>query len=228
MVTRPLFSRPLLLKHEPLFKWEDKDDNVLIHKYEIYQWDLYAIGYKYAADLAVDQAAKEHSIDFAKYHNIYRTVDVLVWPAIFLYRQYLELRLKAIIIRGTMLKSCEEGKFPDERDMDLKTIHTFRDFWPSCKSVIKNLHPDADQEDLKELETMEKYIYEFSKLDEGSYTFRYPVNKKKRPWDYEKYQFSLNNLKAIMDKIYSYLEDQNNSLDGAIDFEKECLREAYS
>jgi len=117
MAHRSLASRPLLLEYAPLFKWVDKDTNVYIHKYKVYQWDLYAIGYKYAADLAIEQGIQEHRLDFIKYHNSYHTVDVLVWPAIYLYRQYLELRLKSIMIRGGMLKLCEDFmKIPISND----------------------------------------------------------------------------------------------------------------
>lgn len=230
MAHKSLTSRPLLLNYAPLFKWADKDTNVYIHKYEIYQWDLYAIGYKYAADLAIEQGVQEHRLDFIKYHNIYHTVDVLVWPAIYLYRQYLELRLKSIMIRGGMLKLCENGEYPNEDFMKFNPTHNIDELWKDCKTLLKNFYSEPDAVDLEELETMDKYIDEFSKFDKNSFKTRYPAskptNKKEgKPWEYEKHQFSLMNLKLVMDNIYSYLEDQNISLDSAVDYEKECLRE---
>lgn len=229
MVTQQLFPRPLLLEYKPLFKWEDKDVNVYIHKYKIYQWDLYAIDYKYAADLAIDQGTKKHSLDI-KYHNFYHTVDVIVWPAIFLYRQYLELRLKAIMIRGNMLKLCEECTYPDEEYMKFNATHEISKLWTDCRAIIEQQELDSD--DLIELRMMDKYIDEFSKFDENSFKSRYPANKptsKKdsKPWEFEKQQFSLSNLKKVMDSIYSYLEDKNSNLDGAIEYEKECIREMH-
>lgn len=233
MAHRSLASRPLLLEYAPLFKWVDKDTNVYIHKYKVYQWDLYAIGYKYAADLAIEQGIQEHRLDFIKYHNSYHTVDVLVWPAIYLYRQYLELRLKSIMIRAGMLKLCEDGEYPSEDFMEFNATHKIDELWKDCKTLLKKFYSEPDAEDLEELKTMDKYIDEFSKFDENSFKTRYPASKptsKKegKPWEYEKVQFSLINLKLVMDNIYSYLEDQNNSLDSAVDYEKECLRESFS
>jgi len=230
MAIRSIESRPLLLEYSPLFKWINKDTNVYIHKYRIYQWDLFAIGYKYAADLAIEQGIKEHRLNFIKYHENYRTVDVLVWPAIFLYRQYLELRLRSIRIRGNMLKLLEEGEYPNEESMQYTSGHRLDILWKDCRKLLKDFYSELDANDLKELKTMDKYIDEFSKLDKNSDMFRYPASKptsKKdsTPWNYEKGQFSLTNLKSVMENIYSYLEDHNMSLDAAVDYEKECLRE---
>jgi hypothetical protein len=217
-------SRPLLLDHEPLFKWEDPYNyNAYIHEYDIYQWDLYAIGYKYSGDLIIDSGLDQYHLDINKYFNMYRTVDVLVWPAIFLYRQYLELRLKAIIIRGNMLQSHVDCVYPP--------IHEIDKVWKDCRPIIESLNTNSQSNPsaLAELEVMDKYIEEFSNLDENSFTFRYPVNKKdKKPWKYRLKQLSLKNLRDIMDKIFSYLEEQNRSLDGAIEYENEFGHEAYS
>jgi len=225
--------RSLLTEYKPLFKWIDGDANVYIHKYKIYQWDLYAIGYKYGADLAIQQGIKEHKLDFEKYHSFYHTVDVLVWPAIFLYRQYLEVRLKALIIRGNMLRLCEEDEYPDEEFMQFNPTHKIDKLWKECRELLKKFNSEMDGEDLKELEIMDKYIEEFSKFDENSFVSRYPASKPSKdkdsePWDYYMHQFSLNNLRLVMENIYSYLEDQNNSLDAAVEWEKECIREIPS
>jgi len=233
MAHRSLTSRPLLLEYAPLFKWVDEDTNAYIHEYKIYQWDLYAIGYKYAADLAIEHGLKKHSLDVIKYHENYRTVDVLVWPAIYLYRQYLELRLKSIMIRGSMLELYEEGKYANEEYMEFESGHNLYNLWNDCRTLLENFYSDPDTEDLEELKTMDKYIEEFSKFDENSYKTRYPAskpakNKESKPYNYEKRQFSLDNLKSVMDNIYSYLEDQNSSLDGAVDYERECLEEFLS
>lgn len=225
--------RTLLLEYGPLFKFVDKGNNACIHKYQIYQWDIYAIGYKYAADLAIEQGIKGHSLNFSKYHDLYRKVDVLALPVIYLYRHYLELRLKSMIIRGNMLKLCEDDEYPDEEYMKFDPTHKLDKLWEDCRILLENIYPELDKEDLTELETMDKYIEEFSKFDENSFISRYPASKptnkkESNPWNYEKHKFSLSNLKVVMDNIFSYLEDQNNSLGGAVDYEKECLEELFS
>lgn len=50
------------------------------------RWSIYAIGYKDAADLLVDNIEGNG-----------RQHDFLVYPIVFLYRQYLELAIKDVI-----------------------------------------------------------------------------------------------------------------------------------
>jgi hypothetical protein len=52
-------------------------------------WDLYSIGYKMAADVLIENSG--------------RYPDFLIYPIVFLYRQYIELRLKQIIIQGNSI-----------------------------------------------------------------------------------------------------------------------------
>jgi hypothetical protein len=54
------------------------------------QLNLYAIGYKRAAELLLEHVK-----------NSGRDQDTLVYPIIFLYRHYLELRLKSNCVRPT-------------------------------------------------------------------------------------------------------------------------------
>lgn len=57
-------------------------------------WDLYADGYREAADHLVERIVEGQSL----------TLDTIVYPIVFLYRQYLELRLKQLIpLSGRLL-----------------------------------------------------------------------------------------------------------------------------
>lgn len=64
------------------------------------EWDLYARGYKRAADLLVSH------IDASGGDQ-----DVLVYPILFMYRHYFELRLKQLVRDATVLLD-EEFKIP--------------------------------------------------------------------------------------------------------------------
>src|SRR5438132_10675486 len=70
-----------------------------------FNWDWYASGYKLAGDVLV-----QHVVDTRDHR------DTLVFPIVFNYRQYLELRLKEIIIVGRIL-SDEASEFPPEHDL---------------------------------------------------------------------------------------------------------------
>lgn len=222
-----IYPRSKLSKNDVLFKWvkSEAPNIALIHTYKIFQWDLYAIGYKYAADIAVENGLRDMNLHDEKYHCGFFTSDVLVWPVIFLYRQYLELRLKSIIIRGNMLKTAEnEYKIPDEMQMEFPATHDIEILWMKCKSILEKY-----LDDLTELYVMDKHIHEYSKLDDKSFKFRYPVAKKENmPWNFDKRQISLNNLSKVMNDIYDFLEEINSNFDCELQYEEECLIEWLS
>ena len=55
-------------------------------------WWIYATGYKLGADLLVQYVTETH-----------KNQDRLIYPIVFLYRQYLELRLKELIKNGSTI-----------------------------------------------------------------------------------------------------------------------------
>ena len=74
--------------------------------------ELYVLGYKMAADSLVAQI-----IETGRYQ------DSLVFPVCFLYRQYIELRLKEVIRSGRRLLD-EPGAFPQH--------HKIQHLWDLC------------------------------------------------------------------------------------------------
>ena len=99
------FPREHLLKKEALFDFDAKNPNscLLVPRPGIdkvtlacYQWDLYAVSYKYAADLIINKGLDAFfngldtwHVDLKDYYILADKVDVAVLPVIFLYRQYL-------------------------------------------------------------------------------------------------------------------------------------------
>ena len=76
---------------EPLFKAYSSREDPHRWKYNAWfwpTWDVYAIGYKEAAYLVVNSPTFTSSI------------DIYVYPVMFLYRQYIELQMKEIIDKG--------------------------------------------------------------------------------------------------------------------------------
>ena len=92
-------------------------------------WELYAAGYKSAGDILV-----QHVIDTRTER------DTLVFPIVFNYRQYLELRCKEIIRVGRML-SDEDAEFP--------RTHNLHALWTICRAIIANVEPGASERDLE-------------------------------------------------------------------------------
>lgn len=217
-------GRHKLTNAEELFQYSNSDPlrNVYIHPYKIYQWDLYAIGYKYAADRIIDNAFQDQYHIGIEYGRPFHKSDVLVWPVVFLYRQYLELRLKSINIRASTLTKIEDNsEVPSQEEMDFIATHDLLTSWKICKKLLEDRI-----EDKTELDVMEEYINQYSKMDIQSFTFRYPVNKSdKKPWEYKIRQFSLEILRDRMKNIFDFLEEQMESLDSEIQLQKELLSE---
>jgi hypothetical protein len=120
-----------------------------------FNWDWYATGYKHAGDILV-----QHVIDTRNHR------DTLVFPIVFNYRQYLEVRCKEIIMLGKLLAHAEP-EFPNK--------HNLRLLWDTCRSMITTHEPSASQMDL---EAVDESIAEFCSVDPESYSFRYPVDRK--------------------------------------------------
>ena len=118
------------------------------------RWSTYAIGYKKAADIVVDQV---------KNGNGYQ--DFLVYPVMFLYRHYLELSVKNLIFMSWSLLHIE----PDD---DLRA-HDIRQYWRKCDALLQRISPGDSIQALRDVGRM---IDQFCEHDPISMAFRYPVS----------------------------------------------------
>ena len=117
-------------------------------------WDLYAMGYKEAADILVENIKTTQS------HQ-----DMLVYPIIYLYRQYIELRLKIILRDSRVLL--------DEK-VDIPKTHDLSNLWGDTRKLIVKIF---EGDDITPLNIVGKLINEFNSMDPESMVFRYPVDK---------------------------------------------------
>lgn len=118
--------------------------------------ELYATAYKEAAEKLVEEVVSSQ-----------RHQDTLVYPIVFLYRQYMELRLKEIIREGRKLLE-EPGNFPMH--------HRIHDLWPIAMGIIEKVF--ENEESKPDFDFVEHVFTEFSKYDPESFSFRYPTDKK--------------------------------------------------
>ena len=124
------------------------------------RFDLYATGYKDAGDRLVELVLAE-----------LKGRDTLIYPIVFLYRQYIELRLKEIIKQGQVLL---------EKPEKTKITHDLKTLWADAKEIIDQVFEhETDSSD--SLKYAEHVIKEFSTIDNQSYSFRYPIDKKEQP-----------------------------------------------
>jgi len=146
-----------------------------------------AIGYKFAADILVKEI-KEKSIPLTSFNL--RDVESLVYPIAFLYRHYLELRLKEII---------KEGRDLIGDDPTYKTTHNLIKLWENAKSVIEKVYPNDDPQVLIEAEL---FLKTFNEVDSMSESFRYPTDKSGNTLLTEWENLSLQELADEIEKVY--------------------------
>ena len=146
--------------------------------------------YKNAADLLVAYTEK----------NVHERCN-LVWPIVFCYRQYIELALKDAV--------NEYGGKVDPK-IKLPFRHEFKDLWPLYKRIICSV---IIADEVPEISAVEACIYEFEKIDSGSYTFRYPTNKKGAQIDIPYNSIDLFHIQEVMEGIYNFLDCSEEVLD---------------
>jgi len=144
---------------------------------------LYAEGYKKAGDIVV------HSLQDDRFE-----IDFVIYPIVFLYRQYVELRLKEIIRDGRQLFD-EDGTFPEH--------HKIKELWKEARVILEKVWPDGPKEDLNAVESI---ISQFSEKDPDSISFRYDKNKKGEDTISDTEYINVRNLYEVINRISGLLD----------------------
>lgn len=144
-------------------------------------WYFYINGYKDAADLLVSHAAEA---DPRK----------LGYSILFLYRQHLELALKALIRDCSGLVGRQEA-FPKRHQIDK--------LWGICRGLLDELSPGKSISN--EMQQTTRLIGEFCRLDPESETFRYPEDKSGNPYTLD-VEIALSTVKEVVGKISLLLD----------------------
>lgn len=145
------------------------------------------------------------------------------YPIVFLYRQALELYLKAIAYRGICLFDLLDDKI--DSTSNLFSDHNLTSLFNIVKEVFvkKGWSWDVDLPGLNCLEDFETVINEFMKIDAGSYSFRYPINTKKKAQSPVHTMINVIKLADIMDTI---LEDVFDGAALQLDLDYQNIAEA--
>ncbi len=167
------------------------------------KWDAYATGYKEAADIIVERVVDTH-----------RGMDTLIYPVAFLYRHYLELRLKELIISGQELVDAPA---------DLKHVHRIDILWSSTRQLLERIWPTGSKTDLG---VVGECINEFCQLDLQSMSFRYPVTKDGKPSLPAVKHINLRHLAEVMGRIASLLDSASIGISAYLD-EKHTAGDNY-
>lgn len=115
-------------------------------------WALYTSGFKMAADELVTHLGEESAAPYLSHFMLY--------PIAFLYRHYLELRLKQILW---------------STNTAIPPIHGLMALWENVRERFKDFHPQ-DESFLRDYERVTQLLRPIDELDPGSLGFRYPYD----------------------------------------------------
>jgi hypothetical protein len=142
-------------------------------------------GFHEAGDLLVTQSLAEPR----------RALDLL-YPAIFAYRQSLELRLKYLLLAYGPLA----GEKPDYRQ------HSLTRLWTKCRRIILFFEDKSNPPDRIACDAVERLISEFDDVDPGSDAFRFAHDTKGGPIELAVSEIDLSNLGRVVASIHNFLE----------------------
>lgn len=189
-------------------------------------YDDYAIGYKEAADQLIAGIRTERRLD-----------SHLAYPVMFLYRHYLELRLKEIVIglkeQGSLSADFDRynlwPQLPDYRDYQVRG-HRLTFFWNRMlaywfSAIEAGLVTGIALEELEaKYDVVGERINELDEIDRSSEVFRYPVDKNGNPYQIRVLNSrELRHVRDVVEGIAYHLD----TISGLVYEAKEELKEQY-
>jgi hypothetical protein len=160
-------------------------------------WTEYTTAYKNAADILLDKLQKRER----PFHTQF--------AIIFLFRHYIELMLKEIILNNREVVD-EKYSFPEGHDI--------YKLWKDCRKLLEAADKLTDQtftqtqnyhdEVISAYNLLEEGLNKFAKIDPDSERFRYPVDKHGQPRKIDNNLLSelLKELPKLMQQISDTLE----------------------
>lgn len=148
------------------------------------RWDLYADGFKRAA---------EKLVEFALSAPI---TDNLLYPILALYRHSLELRLKALVVQASSF-----GNDPIALS-SLNKTHKVLALWEDLAPQLEHLSQKAAT---PHVAAARQLIGEFAKLDGDGQSTRYPWDVKDNPSFSQLRRVNIKNLRDTMKKLDNFL-----------------------
>lgn len=166
-------DKPFVVADDPL-------DNANIADGGVTRLYLMIEGYKSAADLMVQASTNDRPAR-----------DILVFPIIFNYRQFLELSLKYHLATFGPAVGIE----PNWKSHDLDKL------WSEFLAMLEH-YGTEDPDDADPI--VGTIILEFAKIDPGSYSYRYPVDRQGNPVPVAYSDLHLPTLADVMHGVAGY------------------------
>ena len=166
-------------------------------------WDTYCMGYRRAADALVLNLTQD---DLSTRRDYSRYWESLGYTILFLYRHYLELRLKELFI------VCG-GQFEKVNDKHylLRLWEIFLKRYEEFNKEYGIQSEGLSEESLKDIETAGKIIAQFDDIDKKSQIFRYPIDKRGQVV-LEPMQFDMVRLKEMLGWTSQFLDGWSSGI----------------
>lgn len=160
---------------------------------------LYSEGYKEVGQIIYNHCEKE------RYY-----ANILVYPLVFNYRQFIELRLKELLTIG--FKFLDVGRdFPDIHDL----VQLWRIYRAEVLIKIETIEDEI-------LNSVEHLMEQFEREDPKSMSFRYPFTKAPiRKNTIKRETIDLGNFKEVIDRLIFFLDWQWDMLSHYTDLKQE-------
>jgi len=189
---------------DELFRHDQPDwVNNAVLNYNFKQFPPYADGYRMAAETLINACTNDRG-----------TNDILIYPIVFNYRQFIELRLKEIIIGLNYCKASGDD-FPKTHRIDL--------LWEHFKRLYTEFEESENQDDFI---NAEKVIKQFFDVDPQSMSFRYPVDKEGNA-SLNITHINIRNFGEVMGRLANFLDAISDQTAHYRDIASEMFREFY-
>ncbi len=226
MIVEPSLNRPGL---EKLLRHPQKGDLLLpaptpLHAYGLDPADACVRGYHLAAKLVVDHIRQRSSEQ-----------SFLFYPAVFLYRHSIELRLKRLIIAFDEpgIRRLTQAEQLNDADMAAlkkgQKAHSLQWLWEKVRPAAQALGEDVMSSERGE--GINFYIQQLNEIDPSSVSFRYTTEIEKTKAKLTEAQKSgvevdLVEFAEAMERLANYLDGLDAYITAIIECDQEMLAEA--
>ncbi len=164
----------------------------VIATYDYDSFYKYAAGYYDCGMTLIDNLLdSDRYRELSRLHEEFRKESIKleeecnIYPVMFLFRQYMELIIKALYVEFEIVDPHTTFH-----------IHKISELWPPLKKKLFELANEYEGEHLDEtIEILDDIIKKFAIIDDDSYCFRYPVNTSGNPYFKDDKTYNLYEIK---------------------------------
>jgi len=130
--------------------------------------------------------------------------DIEGIAAMFLFRHFLELMLKRLVVRGRFLISPSQNARREDVEQ-VANIHDLKALW---NLVLRDAKPKIDQETWEsyDIPFIERCVLEFDERDRKGFAFRYPRQGGERyGYDFAWLVLASEHVQQVLDNMLTYL-----------------------